>query len=96
MVSIDNAGAIKTFNEKPLDDSGWINGGFFVLEPEVLDLIEDDKTIWEQGPMGHLTQSDELRAYRHHGFWHAMDHLRDKLILDDLWESGQAAWKVWS
>jgi glucose-1-phosphate cytidylyltransferase len=81
--------------EKPLGDGGWINGGFFVLSPEVLDLIEDDHTIWEAWPMQTLASQDQLRAYRHAGFWHPMDTLRDRHYLEELWTSGRAPWKVW-
>jgi glucose-1-phosphate cytidylyltransferase len=81
--------------EKPLGDGGWINGGFFVLSPKVLDLIEDDHTIWEAWPMQTLASQDQLRAYRHAGFWHPMDTLRDRHYLEELWISGRAPWKVW-
>jgi glucose-1-phosphate cytidylyltransferase len=86
---------IRHFEEKPLNnESPWINGGFFVLEPSVLDYIEGDSTVWERGPLAKLAQAGELCAYRHTGFWQPMDTLRDKMVLEDLWRNG-APWKVW-
>ena len=82
--------------EKPLGDGGWINGGFFVLSPRVLDLIEDDHTIWEAWPMQTLARQDQLRAYQHRGFWHPMDTLRDRHYLEELWSTGRAPWRVWA
>lgn len=76
-------------------DTGRINGGFFVLEPSALDYISDDSTIWERGPMERLASEGELVAYRHDGFWQAMDTLRDKQALEDLWDSEKAPWKIW-
>jgi glucose-1-phosphate cytidylyltransferase len=84
------------FEEKPKGDGAWINGGFFVLEPEVFDLIEDDKTVWEQKPLQTLANNGQLMAYKHDGFWSAMDTLRDKNHLEELWLNGSAPWKVWS
>jgi glucose-1-phosphate cytidylyltransferase len=86
---------VGSFTEKPQGDGAWINGGFFVLEPKVLDFIEGDETVWEQEPMKHLAQQGELVAYRHTGFWHAMDTLRDKQVLQKMWEGGNAPWNVW-
>jgi glucose-1-phosphate cytidylyltransferase len=86
---------VKGFVEKPRGEGGFINGGFFVLSPQVLDLIEGDGTSWEQEPMGKLAGSDNLRAYEHHGFWQPMDTLREKNMLEDLWASGKAPWKTW-
>ena len=83
------------FEEKPQGDGGWINGGFFVLSPKVLDLIEGDATIWERKPMELLAKEGELSAFYHRGFWQPMDTLRDKIKLEELWNSGQAPWKVW-
>jgi glucose-1-phosphate cytidylyltransferase len=86
---------IRHFEEKPLnDESPWINGGFFVLEPSVIDYIEGDSTVWERGPLAKLAAAGELCAYRHNGFWQPMDTLRDKMVLEDLWRTG-APWKVW-
>jgi glucose-1-phosphate cytidylyltransferase len=86
---------IRDFAEKPPGDGSWINGGFFVLEPEVFDLIEGDATSWERGPMETLARSGQLSAFRHTGFFHPMDTMRDKAYLDDLWVSRRAPWKVW-
>ncbi|PTS90605.1 glucose-1-phosphate cytidylyltransferase [Sphingomonas sp. HMWF008] len=87
--------AVTAFREKPAGDGGLINGGFFVADPSVLDLIAGPDTIWEAEPLQRLAEEGELRGYRHHGFWHPMDTLRDKLHLDALWQSGAAPWKRW-
>lgn len=86
---------VKEFNEKPQIGEGWINGAFFVLEPEVFDYIEGDDTQWEREPMERLAQDGQLMAYRHESFWQCMDTLREKHILETLWESGEAPWKTW-
>jgi glucose-1-phosphate cytidylyltransferase len=86
---------VSKFEEKPLGDGGWINGGFFVLEPEVLNYIEDDNTYWEREPMMNLASDGQLFAFRHTGFWKPMDTLRDKHELENLWNSGNAPWKIW-
>lgn len=83
------------FTEKPRGDGGWINGGFFVLSPEVLPLISGDDTSWESGPLDGLAERGELMAYQHDGFWQPMDTLRDKNHLEALWQSGEAPWKQW-
>jgi glucose-1-phosphate cytidylyltransferase len=83
------------FVEKPMGDGGWINGGFFVLQPEVIDLITGDATTWEGEPMACLARLGQLRAYEHRGFWQPMDTLREKNLLEDLWDSGCAPWKTW-
>ena len=88
--------SVEVFTEKPVGDGGLINGGFFVLSPKVGELIEDDSTVWEQGPMRTLAETGELRAWQHRGFWKPMDTLRDKNELEALWESGRAPWKLWS
>jgi len=90
-----NQQKISAFKEKPKGDGAWINGGFFVLEPDVMDYIEGDATIWEREPLEKLANDGELAAYRHQGFWHPMDTLRDKNTLEKMWESGKAPWKVW-
>jgi len=87
---------VRSFKEKPKGDGGMINGGFFVLSPAVLNLLDGDDCVWERGPLETLAKSGELAAYQHHGFWQAMDTLRDKTQLEDLWQSGQAPWKVWA
>lgn len=94
-LEIGEAGAVHRFREKPEGDGAWINGGFFVLEPSVLDLIEGDDTSWERGPLETLAQRHQLSAYRHRGFWRPMDTLRDKIYLEELWDSGKAPWKCW-
>ncbi|MGL5832478.1 MAG: glucose-1-phosphate cytidylyltransferase [Waterburya sp.] len=86
---------ITSFQEKPEGDGAWINGGYFVLEPEVIDFIADDSTIWEQEPMKKLAHLEQLSAYKHHGFWQPMDTLRDRNYLEKLWQSDNAPWKVW-
>ncbi len=88
-------GIVRDFQEKPEGDGAWINGGFFVLEPSVFDYIEDDETIWEQQPLQELVVKGQLSAYRHQGFWQAMDTLREKNHLEDLWSTGKAPWKKW-
>lgn len=84
-----------SFQEKPKGDMSWINGGFFVLEPSVIDYIDGDDTIWERKPLETLAAQGELVAYRHYGFWKPMDTLREKKELEEMWESGQAKWKIW-
>ena len=86
---------VSTFREKPKGDGAWVNGGFFVLEPEVIKRIDDDSTVWEQRPLQDLARDGQLAAYRHNGFWQPMDTLRDKTYLEQLWQSGSAPWKVW-
>lgn len=84
------------FSEKPQVGEGWINGGFMVLEPRALDYIDNDDTILERGPMERLAADGQLVAFRHEGFWQPMDTLREKLMLENLWESGNAPWKIWT
>lgn len=86
---------VVSFQEKPAGDGAMINGGFFVLSPKVIDLLEDDTTVWEYSPLEHLASNGQLVAFRHTGFWQPMDTLRDKIHLEDLWQSGKAPWKVW-
>ena len=90
-----NNNKIVGFEEKPKGDGAWINGGFFVLEPKIFDFIENDKTVWEIEPLQKLASIGELMAYRHTGFWSAMDTLRDKNYLEELWMGGNAPWKTW-
>jgi glucose-1-phosphate cytidylyltransferase len=87
---------VTNFHEKPRGDGGWINGGFFVLEPAVLDYIDGDQTSWELEPLARLASEDQLSAYIHGDFWMPMDTMREKLVLDRLWDSGQAPWKTWA
>ena len=88
-------GKVTGFVEKPHGDGGWINGGFFVLSPQVIDYIEGDQTFWEREPMEKLARDKSLSAYTHTGFWHPMDTLRDKNYLEKFWASGKAPWKIW-
>jgi len=87
---------VRSFKEKPKGDGGMINGGFFVMSPSVIDLIDGDETIWERQPLERLAERGELKAYLHPGFWQPMDTLRDKNYLEELWDSGEAPWKIWS
>jgi glucose-1-phosphate cytidylyltransferase len=87
---------VMSFREKPKGDGGMINGGYFVLSPKVIDLITDDACVWEREPLERLAADGQLSAYAHEGFWQPMDTLRDKNLLEDLWQSGRAPWKVWS
>lgn len=86
---------VRQFREKVRDDGAWINGGFFVLEPGVMEYIRGDSTVWEREPLERLAHEGQLAAYRHHGFWHPMDTLRDKNVLEDFWQSETPPWKVW-
>jgi glucose-1-phosphate cytidylyltransferase len=92
---VNGGGQIAEFTEKPQAGEGWINGGFFVLEPGVADFIAGDETIWEHDPLEALAREGELMAYYHEGFWQPMDTVREKLLLEKLWDSGKAPWKVW-
>lgn len=87
---------ITAFEEKPKGHGGMINGGFFVLSPKVIDLIANDQTIWERGPLETLAKSNQLKAFQHDGFWQPMDTLRDKNHLEEIWKSGKAPWKMWT
>lgn len=88
--------SVVSFQEKPQGDGGWINGGYLVLEPQVFDLLEDDQTSWEAATLPLLASKAQLTAYKHPGFWQPMDTLRDKTLLETLWQSGQAPWKLWT
>lgn len=95
VIDITDNGQITSFKEKDKEDVSWINGGFFVLEPSVFDYIEGDSTVFEKEPLEKLTQEGELNAFKHDGFWRAMDSLNDKNVLEEYWNTGTAAWKVW-
>ncbi|NTV51536.1 MAG: glucose-1-phosphate cytidylyltransferase [Candidatus Firestonebacteria bacterium] len=96
IIELEKNNRVKTFVEKPMGESSWINGGFFVLEPEVFSYIKKgDAAIWEREPLEQLAKQGELNAFRHLGFWKPMDTLRDKLELEKMWNAGQAPWKVW-
>ena len=90
------APGVRAFQEKPVGDGAWVNGGFFVLEPAVLDRIEGDDTLFESAPLEGLADDGQLVAFRHRGFWQPMDALRDVRTLQALWDSGEAPWAVWS
>lgn len=95
-LNLEDGDRVSDFLEKPKGDGHWINAGFFVCEPEVLDYIEGDSTIFEQEPLKNLARDGKMYAYKHTGFWKPMDTLRDKMQLQKLWESGNAPWKVWN
>ena len=88
-------GVVNSFKEKPKGDGGRINAGFFVLSPKVINYIKDESTVWEEGPLNQLASEKQLMAYEHNGFFHPMDTLRDKQLLQALWDSGKAPWKIW-
>ena len=87
--------SVKSFQEKPLGDNAWINGGFFVLDPSVVNLISNDECMWEDKPLKFLASKGELNAYKHFGYWQPMDTLRDRKVLQDQWTNGNAPWKIW-
>jgi glucose-1-phosphate cytidylyltransferase len=91
----DDETGIRSFREKPQGDGAWINGGFFVLEPQAIDYVKDDLSVWEQEPMQNLAHDGQLSAYRHTGFWQSMDTLRDKAVLEEYWAKPSPPWKVW-
>jgi glucose-1-phosphate cytidylyltransferase len=94
-IDIDQNMNVRSFIEKPRGDGAYVNGGFFILEPEVFSYIDGDQTIWERGPLQALSRDNQLMAFKHDGFWYAMDTLRDKNYLDEQWTMGKAPWKVW-
>ena len=95
LANINEKDEVASFVEKPVGDGSWINGGFFVLEPKIFDYISGDETIWEKEPLENLAAEKQLMSYKHYGFWRPMDTIRDKNILENLWHSNQAPWKVW-
>ncbi|MEO5781819.1 MAG: glucose-1-phosphate cytidylyltransferase, partial [Ginsengibacter sp.] len=96
-MEVNENGEVSAFMEKARDESKWINGGFFVLKPEVFKYLDGDMTnmMWEDRPLERLSEDNELIAYRHNGFWKCMDALRDKIELEELWKNNDAKWKVW-
>ncbi|MDR3578460.1 MAG: glucose-1-phosphate cytidylyltransferase [Oryzomonas sp.] len=94
-LNLSDSDQVVSFQEKPKGDGGWINAGFFVMQPEAVGYIKDDSTILEREPLEQLAGKGELMAYKHHGFWQPMDTMRDKNNLDEMWKSGEAPWKVW-
>jgi len=95
-LSISDDGTLKSFAEKPRGDGRWVNGGFFVLSPKVGEYLKDDTTVWEREPMESLAREGNVSAFKHEGFWHPMDTMYDKSVLENHWASGKAPWKVWS
>ena len=95
-IDIHTGHQITSFKEKPKGDGGMINGGFFVLLPEVINLIKDDTSVWEREPLESLAQQSEMMAYQHHGFWQPMDTYREAQLLNEYWQSGSAPWKIWN
>ena len=95
-LDVSDEGRVSSFVEKAKEDGGWINGGFFVLEPQIFAYLKDDKTVFEKEPLEKIARENQLFAYKHDGFWKPMDTLRDKIELEELWESGKAPWKIWN
>ena len=91
----ESSGMVSSFQEKPRGDGAWINGGFFVLDPRVGEFIAGDETAWEEEPLSRLADDGQLSAYQHRGFWQPMDTLRDRMLLEELWDEGRAPWKTW-
>ncbi len=96
VLDMDYEGCVNEFNEKPKTENSWINAGFFVFNKEIFDYIEDDSSILERAPFNELTKDKQLTGFKHHGFWQSMDTLRDNKFLNDLWEQGEAKWKIWN
>jgi glucose-1-phosphate cytidylyltransferase len=94
-LNLTNEDSVASFKEKPSGDGAWINGGFFVCEPQVFDYIENDFTIWERAPMENIAKDNQMAALKHTGFWRPMDTLRDKQVLEKAWETNKAQWKIW-
>ena len=95
VLQINEDNEVESFHEKRAEDSGWINGGFFVCEPGIFNFIKDDDTIWERDPLEAIARQNQLASYKHRGFWKPMDSLKDKMDLNELWNKNQADWKVW-
>ena len=95
VLDIRENGSVKSFREKRINDGAAINAGFMVLEPQIFDYLEDDNTVFETKPLERLVEEGQLMSYRHSGFWQCMDSLREKQLLEDMWESGKAPWKLW-
>ncbi|NBN99109.1 MAG: glucose-1-phosphate cytidylyltransferase [Flavobacteriia bacterium] len=96
IIDINKKNKVTNFKEKPKGDNNWINGGFFVLKPGIFDFLENDSSVWEQKPLTEMTKRNQVVAFKHSGFWHAMDTVRDKILLDNLWDQGKAPWKIWN
>ena len=95
VLNLEESGVIRDFREKKQEDEGWINAGFMVVEPEIMELLENDETVFEKYPLTEAARRGQLNAYRHKGFWQCMDTLREKTYLEELWQSGRAPWKIW-
>ena len=95
ILEMDETGGISNFREKKQEDGGWINGGFMVFEPGIFDLIDGDETVLERYPLAEAARRGQLNGYKHNGFWQCMDTLREKNMLEELWASGKAPWKLW-
>ncbi|HKG70114.1 MAG TPA: glucose-1-phosphate cytidylyltransferase [Segetibacter sp.] len=95
VLQINDNNEVESFHEKRAEDSGWINGGFFVCEPGIFDFIEGDDTMWERNPLEAIAQQKQLASYKHRGFWKPMDSLKDKMDLNELWNTDKAYWKAW-
>ncbi len=96
VLNVDDKDHVSSFEEKPSTEIGWINGGFFVLEPRAITYVDGDRTSWERAPLERMARDGELMAFRHHGFWQPCDTLRDKRILEELWNDGNGPWCVWN
>jgi glucose-1-phosphate cytidylyltransferase len=96
IIDINKKNKVTNFKEKPKGDNNWINGGFFVLKPGIFDFLENDSSVWEKKPLTEMTKRNQVVAFKHSGFWHAMDTVRDKVLLDNLWDQGRAPWKIWN
>ncbi len=95
LLKIDKEGLVRSFQEKPVGDGGWINGGFFVCDPGIFNYIEGDSTTWEKEPLENIARDGEMNSFKHTGFWKPMDTQRDKKEMEDLWRTGKAPWKIW-
>jgi glucose-1-phosphate cytidylyltransferase len=96
IIDINKKNKVTNFKEKPKGDNNWINGGFFVLKPGIFNFLENESSVWEKKPLTEMTKRNQVVAFKHNGFWHAMDTVRDKVLLDNLWENGKAPWKIWN
>jgi|TARA_B110000503_G_scaffold86440_1_gene131583 glucose-1-phosphate cytidylyltransferase len=96
VMDLNDKNQVTNFQEKIRGDNSWINGGFFALKPRIFDFIENDFSVWEKHPLIEMTKKKQVVAFKHSGFWHPMDTVRDKMLLDDLWNQGKAPWKIWN
>lgn len=96
IIDINKKNKVTNFKEKPKGDNNWINGGFFVLKPGIFNFLENESSVWEKKPLTEMTKRNQVVAFKHNGFWHAMDTVRDKILLDNLWDHGRAPWKIWN